>query len=76
MLAPQTSSGDIGTTSVCYDIAAPIAGYQVSSLMSRSFTVNGMAVVPPATFPPAMAGRYVVVFGAGTPAFTAWSYWR
>jgi hypothetical protein len=69
------SSGNIGTGEVCFDIAAPIAGWQVSNLSPRTLTVNGMAATPPA-LPPAMGGRYIFVFSAGQPEYTSWSYWR
>jgi len=72
---PSTNSGDLGAGEVCYEIDAPVAGWQVSNLQSRTLTVNGSPGAPPAV-PAAMAGKYVIVFGAGQPIYTAWSYWR
>lgn len=49
-------------------------GWQVTTLGTRTLTVNGLAVVPP-TLPVAVEGHWIIVFGAGEPSYTAWSYW-
>jgi hypothetical protein len=72
---PNTGSGDLGSGAVCYEIDAPMAGWQVSNLGMRTLRVNGMAAMPP-TVPAAVDGKYVIEFGAGSPTYTAWSYWR
>jgi hypothetical protein len=75
-LMASTNSGNIGTDAVCYEIDAPVAGWQVSNLQSRTLTINGMPAGTPPALPAAMGGTYVFAFSAGEPAFTAWSYWR
>jgi hypothetical protein len=70
------NSGDLGTGAVCYEIDAPVGGWQVSNLSSRTLTINGMPAGMPPALPAAMGGKYVFEFGAGAPQYTAWSYWR
>jgi hypothetical protein len=54
-------------------------GWTVSNLQSRTLTVNGKAITVGSgqlAVPPADAdGHRLVVFGAGMPEYTSWSYW-
>jgi hypothetical protein len=80
-LKPQMDSGQLGSTEVCFETTTAWMGWTVSNLQSRTLTVNGKAITPPTNggmwpIPAADAdGHRVVVFGAGMPTFTSWSYW-
>ena len=76
-LMPNQNSGPMGSGEVCFDVEAPIAGWQASSVMGRTIEVNGTRVTAGMTpLPAAVDDHYVFVFGAGGETFASWSYWR
>jgi hypothetical protein len=85
-LQPTKSSTPMDSNVHCWEIDAPIAGFQVSNDGGRPIDVNGTeitvsspcpggAVCPP-SLPPASGGKYVFTFGKGGPGYTTFSYWR
>jgi hypothetical protein len=70
----------------CWEIDAPIAGWQVSNNGGRPIDVNGTEITVaspcpggemcPPTLPAASGGKYVFSFGKGGPGYTTFSYWR
>jgi hypothetical protein len=76
-IAPNMSSGDIGTEQICFTAQAPINGWQVSNIegSGRTITVNGTQVMPNGALPADEGGVYTFVFSAGEPSWVSFSYW-
>jgi hypothetical protein len=83
-LMPNQPSGNLGTTEVCFQIAAPLGGWQASNVSGRVITINGERVTftgdsvqqQSPNVPDPVDDAYVFVFGAGSNVSASWSYWR
>jgi hypothetical protein len=66
-------SGNIGSNGACYQSSLPNAGFQVSNMTGRSFSINGVS--NPSTLPTKINGGYCFQFGSGGFSYASFSTW-